>query len=498
LTPKSENFNTGIKGKTVWLASVLIILIAVAGYYYFKFKTSAQATASDPIAQTVTAVARRGNLVLSASGTGNLVAQTNATFGFKSSGQITKVNVKVGDQVEAGQVLAQLDDTLVQMKYVEAQQALQELFSAASISNVQQQVATAQDAAVAARAWLTYLFSPTVIAAEDNLANAQQKLADAQAQAKANPSDAANKHVQDSQATVTYLKTKLDQAWTYYSTVYGPETFTEYKTVVKGRRRIQVVVTYTDPITGKELPKIDWPSADDTAKARNNRAQALQTIKDGQAYLEAVKTGVIPENATGAQLNNINDAQQALKNAQAAVDETKLISPINGTVTAMDLNPGEPGSTTTAITISQLNQPYALDGSLDQTDWMAAKVGNKVNVTFDLLPGKTFPATVTTVYPVLDTSGDAPLVHVVVQLDQSISQNLPAGTGASLEVIGGEADNAVMVPTNAVHKNSNGGYEVVVIQNGQRIKKQVEVGLQGTAYVEIKSGLNVGEIVATK
>jgi len=114
------------------------------------------------------------------------------------------------------------------------------------------------------------------------------------------------------------------------------------------------------------------------------------------------------------------------------------------------------------------------------------------------LPGKTFPATVTTVYPVLDTSGDAPLVHIFVQLDQSISQNLPAGTGASLEIVGGEADNAVMVPTNAVHKTSNGGYEVVVIQNGQQIKKQVEVGLQGTAYVEIKSGLNAGEIVATK
>ena len=496
MTSKTKAFTTNINTKTIWAVLALIILIAVAGYYYFKVKTSSQAIASDSVAQT--AVARKGNLVLSASGTGTLVAQTNATFGFKTSGQITKINVKVGDQVEAGHVLAQLDDTLVQMKYVEAQQALQELFSAASISNVQQQVATAQDTEAAARAWLTYLFSPTVIDAEDNLANAEQKLSDAQAQAKANPSDAANKQVQDSQATATYLKTKLDQAWIYYTDVYGPETFTEHKRVGSGRRSKLVVVTYTDPVTGKELPKIDWPSADDTAKARNNRAQAQQTIKDGQAYLDAVKTGVIPEGATGTQLNNINDAQQALKNAQAAVDETKLIAPISGTITAMDLNLGEPGNTTSAITISQLNQPYTLDGSLDQTDWVAAKIGNKVNVTFDLLPGKTFPGTVTTVYPVLDTSGDAPLVHIFVQLDQSISQNLPAGTGASLEIVGGEADNAVMVPTNAVHKTSNGGYEVVVIQNGQQIKKQVEVGLQGTAYVEIKSGLNAGEIVATK
>jgi len=42
--------------------------------------------------------------------------------------------------------LAQLDHTLAQMKYTEAQQALQELYSAASIATVEQEIATAQAA----------------------------------------------------------------------------------------------------------------------------------------------------------------------------------------------------------------------------------------------------------------------------------------------------------------------------------------------------------------
>ena len=474
---------------------VLVIIIAAAGYYYFKIQPSAQ-PASDPIAQTVPA--RQGHLVLSANGKGTLIAQTEATYGFKTSGPVTQVNIKIGDQVEAGQVLAQLDGTLVQMKYVEAQQALQALFSAASISNVQQTVATAQDTEASARAWLSYLLSPNVMDAEDNLASAEQNLSDAQAEAKANPTDAANKKLQESKAAVTYLKGKLDQARAYYTKVYGPNMFTEHQTVGIGRGRRTVVVTYTDPVTGKELPKIDWPSVDDIAKARNHYAQAKQTIKDGQVYLEAAKTGVIPNGATGPQLNRLNDAQLALKSAQTALDNTKLIAPISGTVTALDMNVGEQGNTSTAITISQLYQPYIVDASLDQTDWISAKVGNKVNVIFDLLPEKTFAGTVTMVYPVLDSSGDAPVAHIVVKLDQSISQNLPAGTGANIVVVGGEAQDAVLVPAGAIHKTSNGGYEVFVIQNGQQIKKPVEIGLQGTVYVEIKSGLDAGEIVATK
>jgi len=460
-------------------------------YFYTRVRTPVQ-FASNSDAQTT--VARRGDLVLSASGTGTLIAQTDATFGFKTSGQVTQVNVKVGDQVEAGQELAQLDDTAARMNLVEAQQALQELYSAASIAMIEQEIAAAQDAESSARAWLGYLIGPDVLNAEENLADAEQKLSDAQRAAQDNPSDAANQKVKESAAKVNFLKDKLNQARVYYENVYLPETFTRYER--QGRK--QVVVTYIDPYTGKVMPQIDGPSTDDIATARNNYAQAKQIIKDGENYLQTLKTGVIPDGATGAELNNLNSAQLALKNAQTALDDTRLVTPISGVVTAIDLNVGEQGNTSTAITISQLNQPYSLDIYLDEANWILAKVGNKVNVTFDLLPGKTFSGSVTLVYPELNTSSDAPVVHILAQLDQSISQNLPVGTGADVEVIGGEANNVVLVPANAVHKNSNGGYEVSVIQNGQVIKQPVETGLQGTAYVEIKSGLDAGAIVATK
>jgi HlyD family secretion protein len=496
LTPKPRNLFSRINRIIAAIIAGIMIFVVVGGYRYYSKVFLATETTDGSDVQT--AVAQRGDLVLSASGTGTLIANSDATFGFETSGQVTDVYVKVGDQVEAGQVLAQLDSTLVQMNYVEAQQALQELYSAASIATIQQEIATAQDTEFYAHEWLKYLLSPEVIEAEENVAIAEQKLAEAQAEAKANPSDVADQNAKEKESAVTFLNEKLTQARAYYENEYLPANFGQYENVGSRRHPKQVLVTYIDPQTGEELPEIDGPSTDDIAIARNNYAQAQEIVKQGETFLEVLKAGVIPEGATGEKLNTLYGAQFALKKAKSALDATQLIAPTRGTVTSIDINVGEQGNISSAITISQLNQPYQLDTYIDGTDWSMAKIGNKVNVTFDLLPDTTFPGTVTLVYPELDSSSNSPLAHILVQLDKSISQNLPTGTGATVEVIGGEANNAILVPANAIHKTSNGGYAVYIIQNGRQVEQPVEIGLQGTAYVEIKSGPQAGTAVVTK
>jgi multidrug efflux pump subunit AcrA (membrane-fusion protein) len=496
LTGKQASSLPAKKGRTIWIIAVIALLAISGSYFYYSKVSSTRSTASNS-SQAQTEVVRRGNLVVSASGTGTLVANSDATFGFDSSGQVTKLYVKVGDQVQAGQVLAQLDDTLLQMKYQEAQQALKELYSAKSIAEIQKEIATAQDTEASAKDWLEYLISPGVVEAEDNLAAAQQKLADAQAAADSNPSAIADQAVKKAQQLVEYYNDKLTGAWDYYRTTYSVENFGTYENIGSRRHPNQVLVTTIDPVTHEKVPEVNT-SEDEIATARNNYAQAKETVSEGQAYLAILNSGVIPDNAVGEQITTLYEAQVAVQDAKDALDKTQLIAPISGTITFMDITIGEQGNTSSAVTISQLAQPYQLDAYIDQSDWNTAKVGNHVNVTFGLIPNETFPATVTLVYPELDTTAESPLVHILVQLDRSISQNLPAGTGASIEVIGGEANNAMLLPTNAVHRTSDGGFAVYIIQNGKRVEQSIEVGLQGTSYVEVKSGITAGTEVATK
>lgn len=495
MTPKPGTFFSRSNRKIVWIVTAFIILPALGGYLYFSRTAAAQTIDNSEIQ---TAIVQRGDLVVSASGTGTLIANSDASFGFETSGQVTEIYIRVGDQVEAGQVLAQLDDTLAQMEYEEAQQDLEELYSAASIATVQQEIGTAKDTEFYAHEWLEYLLSPEVIEAEENLATAEQKLAEAQAEAASNPSEAVDQDMKEKEAAVTFLKEKLDQAWTYYKNEYLPEKFGVYENV--GTRRFPKIVLATeiDPVTGEEIPEIDAPSAADITTARNNLAQAQETIQEGEIYLEALNMGVIPEGATGEKLTTLYEAQQALENAKSGLEATQLTAPISGTVTALDLSIGEQIDTSSVITISQLSQPYTLDIYLDEADWSMAQVGNQVNVTFDLLPEQTFSGTVTLVYPELSESFESSLVHLTVQLDQRISQDLPAGTGASVDVVGGEAKGAVLVPVGAIHKMEDGKQAVTVLQNGQPMEREVEMGLQNATYAEVKSGLEAGEIVVTE
>ena len=445
-----------------------------------------------------TAVAQRGDLVVSASGTGTLIAQTDASFGFETSGQVTEIYVKVGDQVEAGQVLAQIDDTLAQMDYIEAQQDLEELYSATSIAAVQQEIGTAQDAEFYAHEWLEYLLSSEVIESEENLAIAEQRLAEAQAEAAVNPSDAATQTVNDKELAVAYLQDKLTQAQEYYENHYLPETFGTYENVSSRRHPKYVLATEIDPDTGEEVPVIDEPSAADITTARNNYAQAQETVKQGELYLEALNTGVIPEGATGGKISTLYEAQLTLEKAESKLDAAQLIAPIRGTVTSLDVNIGEQVDTSSIITISQLSQPYTVEAYLDETDWDMAQVGNQVAVTFDLLPEQSYPGTVTLIYPELSESFESSLVHLVVQLDQSISQELPAGTGATIDVVGGEAKGVVLVPVEAIQKTEDGGTVVSILQNGHQSQRDVEIGLENESYAEVKFGLEAGEIVVTE
>lgn len=492
---KLATFNPRIKGNVILIIIVIALLITAGWYYYYQDNASTQSASS---AEVLTEVVRRGDLTLSASGTGTLIAQTDASFGFETNGQVTHVYVKVGDEVEAGRVLAQLDNNLAQMEYVEAQQDLEELYSAASIATVQKEIATAQDSEFYAREWLEYLLSPDVIEAEENLAIAEQRLAEARAEASANPSNAATQAVKEKEQAVAYLKDKLTQAQAYYETTYLPETFGVYENVGSRRHPKEVLVTEIDLLTGEEVPEIDEPSAADITTARNNYAQAQETVREGELYLEALSTGVIPDGGTGEKLTTLYEAQVALESAQSALESTQLVAPVSGTITSLDLSIGEQVDTSAVITISQLNQPYTLEVYLDETDWDKAQVGNQVNVTFDLLPEQTYPGTVTLIYPELSESFESSLVHLVVQLDQSLSQDLPAGTGATVDVVGGEAQGVVLVPVEAIQKTEDGKTVVTVVQNGGQSEREVELGLQNETYVEVKSGLEAGEMVVTE
>lgn len=464
--------------KALLIALIVLALAAGSGYAYYRLVYLPAQTAATPAMQT--AVVRQGDLVLYASGTGTLISADQTNLAFKTGGQVKQIAVEVGQQVKAGDLLAQVDDTSAQIAYTQAKRALMELTSPSAIAEAQTALATAESSISTAQSQLEYVLGPNILYWEAQVGKAQQDLAAAQSAADKSPSDKdLQAALQKAKELVSYDQDKLNGAWISYHQIYVPNHF-----------------TVVDRATGKKY--VAAPTDAEILSARAGLATAQASVQEAQYLYDALTGGTVPENATGSGLTALEQAKLDLQTAQDNLEGTKLHAPITGTVMAIDTSVGDTVSSgTTAITVADLSQPY-LDVYLDESDWGNIKTGYEADVTFDILSGKTFTGKVTQVDPGLYTSNGSSVVHAVVQLtgiDQS-TFNLPLGTSASVDIVGGRANQAILVPIEALHQAGD-QYTVFVLENGAPKLRVVQVGLQDSLYAQITSGLEAGEVVTT-
>jgi HlyD family secretion protein len=477
------SFGPKLPKRTRWIIGSLLLIAIAGGFAYYKLVYLPSLTSSTPTMQT--SMVRQGNLVISASGTGTLVSKDEVDLAFEATGKVTEVNVKVGDQVKAGDLLAKVDETDLRLQYTQAKRALDELTSASAIADAQAGVATAQADLGSAIQHLAYVISPTVLHWENRVDEAKQQLANAQAKAAASPSDKDTQAaVQKAEAALTYARTNLTGAQYSYEETYLKNNFT---------------ITTIDQKTHEKVTYLAEPTAADILSARASVAEAQASLTEAQNLYAALTGDDIADNATGSGLTSLEQAKSDVETAKSDLDGASLYATISGTVMAVNISAGDSvNSGTTAITISDLSQPY-LEVFLDESDWSNVKTGADADVTFDILPDQTFTGTVTQVDPGLYTQGNSSVVRAYVKLADSdaASLNLPLGTSASVEVIGSKAENAILVPVEALHKTDSGDYTVFVLENGTPKLRSVTIGIQDLIDAAVTSGLQVGDVVTT-
>ena len=168
-----------LEKKKRWGILAIIVVLAVGGFYAYKsFVTDAETASAEPAMQTATI--RRGDLTLYASGTGTLIPAAEASFGFRSSGQLLSLSVDVGDSVNQGDLLGELDNTPQKIQLQQAERTLAEMTSPAAIATAEQALAQAELDVADAKEHLAYLISWAVLRSEEEVEAAKIALADAE------------------------------------------------------------------------------------------------------------------------------------------------------------------------------------------------------------------------------------------------------------------------------------------------------------------------------
>ena len=503
-----------MKTKTIWRLLLVFIVVAAliaGGLYVYRNRATSAQTPEEPALQTSTV--RRGDLVISATGAGSVIPAAEVSIGFASGGELVDLPVAVGSKVQAGDVLARVDDTdarnaieQAQLSLAQAQLQIDELDEAPTAA----ELASARASLASARATLESRQQPgtdaEVAAARQSLASAQAKLSELLAGPSA-------EDLATAQANLRLAEIDVQTAQTDYDKVsWRPEIGTLPQSAT-----LEAATLAYEKAKAAYATATEGASDSDIASARASVMQAqssLSSLLDGSTDEEIAAAQASVEQAQ-AQLDDLTDgpseterksaeisrqqAELSLVTAEQQLAETVLTAPITGTVMSIDASVGERVGSTPIVGLADIEQPL-VEAYLDETDLDKVGIDYEAEITFDALPDRVFTGHVIEVDPQLTNSNGVTAVRSVVQLDADSfakPQTLPIGLNATVDIIGGRATQALLVPVEALREISSGQYAVFVVKDGQPTLTLVEVGLMDLTYAEILSGLNQGDVVTT-
>ena len=193
--------------------------------------------------------------------------------------------------------------------------------------------------------------------------------------------------------------------------------------------------------------------------------------------------------ASQQQLDQITTQFEAAKTAyDNLMENTKLLSPVNGVVTARNYDDGDMAQGP-ILTVMQIN-PVKIVINVSETEFTKVKLGMPIDVTFDVFGDEIFKGRVSLIYPTIDPMTRTFGVEVEIP---NGNYRIRPGMFARATVDFGSA-NRIVVPDRAVVKRAGSGDRFVYVYNndGTVSYVQVELGRHIDTTYEIISGLEDG------
>jgi len=440
-----------------WIIAAALVLAAGLGYLGFSRIQSGDVQAQGSTEDT--AVARRDTLEMLVEASGNLEAQEEATLAFLSSERVAEILVEEGDAVEAGEALARLKTTDLELAVANAQVSL----SQAQVE-LEQTVNGAREEEIAA--------------SEAQLRNAQANYSDLKTGSTPEEIDKAKAELDLADSALRSAQTAYDRAGGGWDA--SVEISDQASNLWQAQAAYkQAQASYEMALNGATQEEL-WAS--------------WAQVEQSQAQLDQLKNGATPEELESAQVA-VEKAEATLAQANLNLERATLKAPMDGIVTEIAIEEGEyVSSGQDAITVSVL-EPLEVEIDVDETDIAPVQVGQEVNISLDALPDITLLGKVINIAATADTSSGVVLYPVTIQLTET-PENLSVRPGMTVEVeiIVTRQEDALIVPLRAIQSEARKTYvDRIVGDDVERV--EVELGVMTSSEVEILSGIEEGDVV---
>lgn len=493
-----------------------------------------------------TAVAGPHQVASLLTGVATIEPVSQATVAFPVAGTVSTVNVRVGDAVAAGGVLASLDTQSLeqalhakQASLAQAQLNLEKALSGQSVgstssgsggsgsfggsaasgsSGTAATTSAALRGTVPATAVLATSVTPATapggsggsggsgsggFSTDPAIAAAQHAVLAAQQQV-----DAALEHADAAVAAVRTACAAFLGGGTTTTATTAPPDATACQAAIAAAQQAQQALAQDQQSLADASNALNAlldqqattpPTTTTTTPARPSSGSSGSTGAAAGGSAGSASRATTGSSPTAADLvasqASVDAATYAVAAAQQAVDAATMTSPIAGTVVGVSLQAGQSvaADSSTGNVVVQGHGGYEISTSVSVDSLGSVAVGQSANVVPDgshqALPGKVVAIGVVPA----STTTTATLYHVIVGLANPDAPLHDGATG-TVAIVTKQAHASLAVPTSAVATRGT-RHSVTVLQGGTPTEVVVQTGVMGSDWTEITSGLEAGDEV---
>ncbi len=464
--------------KRFLITLVALIGIGAAGWFGFqRFQERRAALDEQPSYETVTI--ERGSISSTVSATGSIEPEAEVALSFRASGRVEQVLVSVGQPVEAGQLLAQLDVTDASLALEQAEVSL--LISRAQLDKLEKP--PSESDIIASQA--------NVTVAQASVASAEAALASAQASyrqiiAGASPEELAVQEAQLRQAAVNVRQAQsaYDEIKSFPDAGASPQAVQlEQMTITFEVAQAQLALTQR----GADEAQIAAALAQ-IAQAELGVRQARSNLLVARDALDSLIEGPSAEDLEISRAQ-VRQAELSKRQAEITLNNAMLSAPINGVVSQVNLRQGELyGGALSAIVLTDL-ESFHMTVLVDELDVRQVQIGQTVRLSLDALPDADITGQVTKVSPTARDVGGVVAYEVEIVPDTTDAQ-LRAGMSATAIITTARVDNILLVPNRYIQLDRESGRAFVqkIISEVPTLQ-EIEMGLRNDRFTQVLAGL---------
>ncbi|MBE3115533.1 MAG: efflux RND transporter periplasmic adaptor subunit [Actinobacteria bacterium] len=216
----------------------------------------------------------------------------------------------------------------------------------------------------------------------------------------------------------------------------------------------------------------------------------LSTTQSAASQIEVIGKN-IKQVETQLKLSEIN-----LELAKLDMGSSIIHAPYNGIVLSSVYKEGQYASPGINA-ISIISSDFIIKANINEIDVVNLQVGQDVDIRLDAYYENEFSGKIIKISPISSNIGGVVSFELTVKPETGNGPELLYGLSASLTITTSGVEDVLFVPIQSVYEEDGKSYVDLVAEDGSIEKREVTTGTFNYDFIEIKSGLNKGDIILT-